>query len=655
MLHFENGGILIECVEELPVVPPHTELFADFETASGDKTKMSVNPWHDCHALGVGLTWDDHPHAYYVPSGHYQGGNLPHEIVCNWWFKTVNAAQKAWVNSNPKYDAHVSRICYGVEVSEDLEFVDTITHARLIDSDRFQYRLSALVTDWLGRPGRAQELKLKAYLNRNKDYGWVPADMMGEYCCGDVLDARDVWRYIQTEMPPQSAKIAAIETQVTRVLYEAEKRGTCVNPVELKAVELWILEQLTEIQRTLTDMVGWLFRPDANADCYQVLCGTYGIPVLAYTYDKDKGQFTQNPSFDKHALKEYYRYPGAPQEVIALIMDYRRLSTCLTFFIRPYQNLEKANVLHGLYQQTVRTGRMACKLPNKQQLNKFAKKFVHPHEGYGFLSIDASQVEFRIIVHYTKNAKCIATYQENPDTDFHTWVAEECRIPRAPAKNINFMLGYGGGKAKTVQMLEGNMELMAELRAECETDEEFHTRRTAHAHAVYRTYHNLLSELKEVSSAVTAAVYTRGWVENIYGRVRKLPTKLAWKGFNSLCQGSAADLMKDRLVAVYNALKGLDIHIVEIVHDEILFEVPVRILENEELREELLKSIVWILENPEPLRALRIPMRWSCSWALDSWFAAGLNAKTIDFTGWDPKSPRDVLSSGAFKGKQVTI
>lgn len=109
---------------------------------------------------------------------------------------------------------------------------------------------------------------------------------------------------------------------------------------------------------------------------------------------------------------------------------------------------------------------MSCKRPNAQQLSKAAKKLIWPDEGMELLSCDYSQVEFRIIVHILRDPECIAAYAKDPDTDFHSWVAEMCHIARDPAKNVNFAIGYGASKRKVTTMLAGNMDLMGELGGE---------------------------------------------------------------------------------------------------------------------------------------------------------------------------------------------
>ena len=96
--------------------------------------------------------------------------------------------------------------------------------------------------------------------------------------------------------------------------------------------------------------------------------------------------------------------------LIKVMQYYRKRNTLLTFFVRPYQEHQVNGLMHPDYNQAVRSGRMSCKRPNAQQLNKEAKEFVLPGEGRAFLSCDYSQVEFRLIVHYTRTIDAINAY-----------------------------------------------------------------------------------------------------------------------------------------------------------------------------------------------------------------------------------------------------
>src|SRR5262245_18693709 len=107
MRELPDGGRLCETTDDLPDLRNARDLFADFETTSLDDNKSSIDPWRDCWALGIAVTADDAPGAWYVPMRHRLGGNIPLENAISWWHQVVGTAQR-WSNHNVKYDAHVS-------------------------------------------------------------------------------------------------------------------------------------------------------------------------------------------------------------------------------------------------------------------------------------------------------------------------------------------------------------------------------------------------------------------------------------------------------------------------------------------------------------------------------------------------------------------
>lgn len=634
MIHFDNGGRLVEDVSELPNLAGSRSTYLDLETTSGDPKLDALNPWHHSFAAGICITADDAPGSWYVPVQHTFGKNLPRDAVINWLTPILNQSEE-WVNHNIKYDAHVLANDLGIRPT--CRLVDTLTLAKVVDSDRWAYGLDALSKAWLHEDIAKYEEAMQPYLHKNKDYGRIPTEVIGPYGCQDSLTERRLYKYIRANIHEECLPITNTEIELTALLLDVERTGMAVNPTELMTVELKSLIRMNQIDQRLEEIVGRAFRPHVNDDCFDVLCNQYGLPVLDYT---EEG----NPSFDKHAMAQYASHPFAPKEVVSLIMEYRHINTLLSFFVRPYQELNVDGILHPSYNQAVRTGRMSCKKPNSQQLSPDAKRLVHPRPGNTFVSIDYSQIEFRIIVHYIKDSNAIAAYHANPDTDFHTWVAEMCGIPRKPAKNVNFCMGYGGGKNKLVSMLETNMDLVGSLQvhvdkllAEGKIKEEnkmtvFNSLCKRRAEAVYNRYHDTLPGLKPTARMAQRVLEQRGYVRNIYRRHRNLPREAAHKAFNALCQSSAADLMKERTVAVGKAIAGTPIKIIASVHDETLFEMPHEIAQDTQV----IRDLVHIMEHPSA--ELRIPIRCAVGLSKDTWVAAAKSAAPIavgQFVGFD--------------------
>jgi DNA polymerase I-like protein with 3'-5' exonuclease and polymerase domains len=364
------------------------------------------------------------------------------------------------------------------------------------------------------------------------------------------------------------------------------------------------------------------------------------MPVLHWTEEDDDGNPAGNPSFDKHAMKKYLTHPYAPVKIVELIAEYRQLSTHRSLFLEKYQELATQSpdgqwALHGSYQQCLRTGRMGCQKPNAQQLDKKTKRLIKPKRGMAFMSVDESQIEFRIIVHYIQDDDCIRAYEKDPDTDFHQWVADVAGMKRKPAKTMNFMMGYGGGKKKAVRTMAVDTEVVGGLIGQVdqmvangtirkdEVKRVFDEMCKIKAEQVYDTYHRTLPGLKPTSRRAASACAERGYVFNGAGRRRHLPPTHSHVAFNSLCQSFAADIQKERTIALYRALQGTGIEMVANVHDETLLQGDVDVIMDRRTQ----IAVAWILEHTT--YKLRVPLRVGLGVSAANWYEANDSAKPM--------------------------
>lgn len=613
MIKFANGGRLVQAVHELPDVHAK-QVFIDLETTSGGPKLTSLNPWHHCSIAGICITYDDCPTSWYIPIGHNDTRwNIDRDAVLRW---ANSITYDEWINHNVKYDAHVWANA-GLRITGKL--TDTMTLSKIIDSDRVTkggYGLKALSRTWLNAPPYTDRVDAFVKGANTKDYGDCPADILGEYGCQDVITARSLYHYVMDKMPESCLGVCETECLLTPVLFDMERVGLHVNQTELKVAELKTLRRMFEIEQWLHEVTGEAIRPHVNNDCFDVLCNKYGLPILGRT---DTG----NPSFDKAALNLYLADPHVLEDkklhqVIEGIIEYRKLNTLNSLFLEPYQEFAVGGIMHSSYNQAVRTGRMSCSSPNMQQLSKLAKTLVHPAPGYGFISADYSQVEFRLIIHYIENEAAIRAYAEDPDTDFHNWVAEMCGIPRRPAKNVNFAIGYGGGRNLILEMLSTNADLVSSLVAVAAGNHNrFKMLCRERAESVYRQYHSTLPELKRTSDAAARSARRKGFVFNAYGRHRHLNERMAHIAFNGVIQSSAADLMKERTVASSprhdTFLRNHNVTQVASVHDETLFQAPLEVLNDPAV----LTHIRNVLESPAV--EFRVPIRVDIGTASTCW------------------------------------
>jgi DNA polymerase-1 len=631
MIKLTDEAILLEDPAELPRLQDHDTIYLDVETTTlgpkyfGDKERGGFHPYHGDRCCGLAITADDIAHGWYIPMSVFDDG------VVGLWLKSVLNSCRQWVNHNVKFDAHFVAEHFGFEPT--CRFVDSLTMAKLIDTDRWNYGLKQLSREWL-RIETPEQDRVLAYLKeaKSKDYGDVPDDILGEYAVADVLMNRWLYHYMLDHLPDQVRPVWETEQRLTRTLWKAERLGVCVDPLELKKEELVSTHKVIQLTEQFADLTGIQdFNSRSAPQVMDFFVNQLGLPILSWKEKRDeRGNVTEtSPTFDDDALQLYLQHPEVrgteKQKAVQLIRDLREEEQHLSLYIIPYQHLQVDGVLHPDFNQMVRTGRMSCSTPNMQQLNKRAKKFIHPHPGMAFVSCDYSQIEFRLIVHYIKDMDAIKAYNEDPDTDFHRWVAEVCHVKRSPAKNINFMMAFGGGKRKTQQMLEANEDVIAEMEEQhpgMDMDE-FHLRVAARAREIYATYHERLPGIKYTSDRAQQACRRRGFVFNLYKRRRHLQPRFARKAFNSIIQSSAADLIKERTVAIDEAIPDARFSLQ--VHDEDLFQVDVDRMYDESL----LRSITDMLESPAA--EISVPVRTSLGVSDRDWAeASGSGRREVD-------------------------
>lgn len=588
MIRTDDGRIL-EAVSELPEPRVSACVYLDVETTSGDRKVKALHPYLGHRICGVAAAIDDGP-AVYAPIRHRAAGsvNLPVEAVHRWCGDLLSDAATQWVNHGIKFDRHCLH-CEGVGTRARM--VDTLTLARMAYSDRSSFGLKELGADLLELPAWDDPVDSWCKDAKTKDYGEVPIAILGKYALKDVTTTRALHARLSKDLPAECAYTWGIEQQLTPILWDMERRGLRLAPrVEVEKEAYLSLNRMILLTDRISQLAATEFT-DSAQKIHEILCVRKGLPILA------RSKKTNGPSFDEEALLAYAIHPQVvsdPEaaELVRLILDYREEDTYRTLFLDSFLTKADANnTIHPIYNQVVRTGRMSCSDPNAQQMNQRAKRLIVPRPGMGFMSKDASQIEFRIIGDYIRDRRVIDAYTDDPNTDFHKWVAQLVEIGRKPAKNFNFALAYGAGEAKILRMLAASDEIVklvgdeVDLRIEAGELEpsarrtEFMRRCQDRARIAYRRYHERLPGIQYTSKRATRTASGQGYVTNRYGRRRILNSRRCHVAFNTAVQGSAMDFIKERIPLAVEVCGQFGIDIALSVHDELLFEGEPRDLE----------------------------------------------------------------------------
>ena len=617
MISLPNGHLLVETVADLPDYDGTKDLYIDFETTG-------LDPYLGDTIVGVAMLADEDTQAVYVPTNHFRGKNIPREVFNKWLAETV-VKPKRWINHNIKFDAH-----FAVQAGAvfDCELVDTMTLAKVHDTDIVSYGLKPLCRSLLGMP-MGEETRIKAYLKEiGKDnpagFGALPADLCGEYAAMDVIGTRELYRFLEQERSERVGGIWETEIALTPVLFDMEHRGMRINKLSVKRRALLALRELVGMEGELSELTGIQFT-DSNKHLFDLLVVQYGLPIVNYNIKRDqRGKIVDStPSFDKEAMSLYSVHPAVVgseklSQLIELISRYRKLHQFWALYLRPYDELSTEDgTIHPSYNQAVRTGRMSGSHPNPQQLNKEAKELIEPREGCAFLSADASQVEFRWITHYSGDERGIEAYTNDARTDYHQWVADLVGCSRSEGKTINFALGYGAGKAKVTSMLSRSAGIVAEFAEQTADPVEFKDLCEQRALEIWQTYHDKLPGIREVSYRASRVAKLRGHVYNAFGRERHLKPRFAHKAFNAIVQSVAMDYIKTRMNALAPRycewMRDAEAHLLINVHDELVFEGPIEVIEDPEFQTRVRSTL-------EVCSAeCRVPMAWDIGTSSRSW------------------------------------
>ena len=383
-----------------------------------------------------------------------------------------------------------------------------------------------------------------------------------------------------------------IELPLARTLYSMEKTGILVDKAELLSYGKVLKEKIDELQKEIYAMAGEEFNINSPQQLGVILFEKMGIAGGKKT---KTGYSTAVDVLEK--LSEDY-------PIVAKVMEYRTYAKLNSTYAEGLLNyIGEDSRIHGVFQQTVTaTGRLSSTDPNLQNIpirtemgRHFRSVFI-PKEGCVFLDADYSQIELRILAALSKDEKLIEAYRMDRDIHkvtasqvFHVPLDEVTDELRRNAKAVNFGIVYG---ISAFGLSEGLSIGRADAKEYIER------------------YFTTYPKVKEYLDSEIAFARENGYVKTVFGRRRPIPeihaSNFMRRSFservamNSPIQGTAADMMKVAMNAVYEKLKRNELRsrIVLQVHDELLLEVPKE--ELEEVREILVSSMENALTLPVP-------------------------------------------------------
>ena len=557
----------------LPDLKEHKEIAIDLETRDPNLTTMgSGSVRRDGEVIGIAVAVEGW--SGYFPINHEGGGNMDRALVLD-WFEEVLHTDATKIFHNAMYDVSWIR-SMGFQIRGGI--IDTMIAASLCNENRWSYTLDSVAKEYIGM-GKSEKMLQEAAkswgINPKAEMWRLPAPLVGEYAEQDAVITLKLWAAMKHELSKQDLwDVFNLETNLFPCLVDMKFKGVRVDIVKAEETKKSLAITEKEMHRDIEKLAGF------EVEIWAAASIAKAFDIVKLPYDRtEKGA----PSFTKNFLATH------PHELPKLINQAREINKANTTFIETILKHEYKGRIHSDINQirsddggTV-TGRFSYSNPNLQQiparhkeLGPLIRSLFIPETGTKWGCFDYSQQEPRILVHFAsllrlEGTQTIVDGYNAGDADFHQMIADMAGIERKQAKTINLGLMYGMGKNK----------LMAELGLLKDAAEK-----------LIKTYNQKAPFVRMLSDAVARRADDSGKIRTIGGRLchfdlwephgfgikKPLPhadalrehgpgikRAFTYKSLNKLIQGSAADMTKQSMLALYN--EGIIPHIQ--IHDEL--------------------------------------------------------------------------------------
>jgi DNA polymerase-1 len=386
-----------------------------------------------------------------------------------------------------------------------------------------------------------------------------------------------------------------IDLPLAPVLYRMEQVGVRIDTVVLDGLSRRFSLELERVGERIFELSGRRFNINSPKQLGEVLFTHLGLAAPA----------ARGKSKNVSTAQDVLEFLSEKHEVPKLVLEYRHLSKLKSNYVDALPLLADSDSrVHTTFQSAATaTGRLSSVNPNLQnipirtELGREIRAAFTASPGTQLLSADYSQIELRLLAHFSEDPLLIRAYEEN--IDIHTLTASEVfgvsiesmdKETRGRAKAVNFGIVYGISA----------FGLAAQLSIP-----------QAEARAYIDRYFSRYQGVKAFIERTLEQVRRDGYVRTMFGRMRPIPDMESrnpnQRGFaertaiNTPLQGTGADLIKLAMISIDRQLteRKLKTRMILQVHDELIFEVP---------KEETAEVEQLVRTEMEGVAKLRVPM-----------------------------------------------
>lgn len=555
----------------------------------------------DAHQAGlVGLSFAVAPGtAWYLPLRHdYMGA--PRQLD----FDAVIAALKPILEDpqRPKLGQHIKYDCevlarHGIQVQGIAH--DSMLESYVFNAVASRHDMDSLAATYLGR----QTIKFEDVAGKGKhqlSFNQIELERAAPYAAEDADITLQLHQAIYPQLAAQAGPLEVyrdIEVPLIPVLTAIESHGVLIDAGLLATASREMAARMVALEAQAHEAAGGAFNLNSPVQLKAILFDQLGLPVISKT---PKGQ----PSTNESVLEQLADEHALPR----LILEWRGLAKLRSTYSErlPEQINPRTGRVHTSYHQAVAaTGRLSSSDPNLQNIpvrstegRRIRQAFIAP-PGYTIASIDYSQIELRLMAHFSQDQRLLQAFHEGQDIHratasevFGSALEDVSTEQRRAAKAINFGLIYGMSAFGLARQLGIAREEAA---------------------AYLKRFFERYPGVQQFMETTKAQAHERGYVETLAGRRLYLPMINDRNGqrrqaaervaINAPLQGTAADLIKRAMIDVHYWLQqnAADAHMIMQVHDELVFELPSE--RAPELAEQLTQRMCNIARLSVPLEA----------------------------------------------------
>ncbi|MEN8222358.1 MAG: DNA polymerase I [Acidobacteriota bacterium] len=445
---------------------------------------------------------------------------------------------------------------------------DTMIISYLLYPNRRAHKLKELSTEFLDYD-QTEFDELTGRGKGKKNIAEIGIEKTGNYCIDDSVVTLMLKEKLEKKISEKGLDplYRDVEIPLSKVLTAIEFNGVKLDLDYLRVSSEYLSGEIEALEKELHKAAGYDINLNSSQQLGVFLFEKMGLPAAKKT--RKTGAY----STDIEVLHELRGYP-----IVKSLIDYRSLTKLNSTFVEGLlDTIDDSDRVHTSYNQTVAaTGRLSSSNPNLQNIpvgetgGVSVRRGFIAEKGNILLAADYSQVELRVMAHFSEDENLMDAFRN--DFDIHQYTADRVfgkdlfltdHERRKRAKIINFSVLYGSGP----------FSLSRELGVTYGEAKDF-------IEMYFEKYIGVRKFIDDVISDCEEELL----VKTILGRIRPIPEIKSENknvrdngrrmAINTVIQGSAADIIKVAMINIDKKIENMKSRMVMQVHDELIFELP---------------------------------------------------------------------------------